>query len=625
MFNFSTSFQGESRGKEKKAEWRFFYAKDFQSLMYPCFTLCRILGIFPYKINATSLEISKPHLILLIVIVCSCSLCSLIMLYNSSIFEKVDMVTLPQILVHNCALVVGNFIIIVTLILTVPRMRLLQTIMKISSRLPLESYKKLSKLIHAKDIIGFFYAVWIILTFIYKLPINRLFEIYIIVVIFQMDMMYMNCVCVLKACFTRINDNLMSMRRFIANNEPSVHRLNYHNQRNPFLIMELKALKIQHLTISDTVQTLNIIFSLQLLATIVMTFFNTTFCLYYYIQASQHILVDMNFFKIVLFHMYFLLYIAYFLIKVLLIVWACETGKHQAQQITTSIHDVFNVTTDEKVKNELQIFSLQVLHCDNTFSAKCFTIDAKLLAAVTCFTRINDNLMSMRRFIANNEPSVHRLNYHNQRNPFLIMELKALKIQHLTISDTVQMLNIIFSLQLVTTVVMTLSTVTICLYFYILAAKYSLVNMNFFKIVLFHMYFLLYIAYFLIKVLLIVWACETGRAQAQQITTSIHDVFNVTTDKEIKDELQIFSLQVLHCDNTFSAKCFTIDAKLLAALQLFSLQLLHHYNTFSAKGFNIDATFFAAMVGTITTYILITLQFLIMSHSCDTKPITNIT
>ncbi|XP_018351452.1 PREDICTED: uncharacterized protein LOC108753954 [Trachymyrmex septentrionalis] len=67
---------------------------------------------------------------------------------------------------------------------------------------------------------------------------------------------------------------------------------------------------------------------------------------------------------------------------VLLIVWACETGKHQAQQIGTSIHDVFNVTTDEKIKDELQIFSLQILHCDNTFSAKGFSIDAKLLAAI---------------------------------------------------------------------------------------------------------------------------------------------------------------------------------------------------------------------------------------------------
>jgi len=331
-----------------------FHAKDFRSLMQPCFILCRIFGIFPYKINVTNFEISKPYLILLIVIVCSCSSCSLcLIIQNNFVIFKNYMINVLINLVRICILVLGNFIIIVTSILTVPRMRLLQTIMKISSRLPSESYEKLSKLIHAKDIIGFFYSVWIILSLIYILPINRLFEIYIIVAIFQMDMLYMNCVCVLKACFTRINDNLTSMRRFIANNESRVHTLNYHNHRNPFLIMELKALKIQHLTISDTVQMLNIIFSLQLLATIVMTLFTITICLYFYILAAKHFLVNVNFFMNVSFHMFFLQYVAYFFIKILLIIWACETSKAQAQQISISIHDVFNVITDKKIKDEV--------------------------------------------------------------------------------------------------------------------------------------------------------------------------------------------------------------------------------------------------------------------------------
>jgi len=31
---------------------------------------------------------------------------------------------------------------------------------------------------------------------------------YIYLVVLQMDMLYMNCVCILKACFKEINDNL---------------------------------------------------------------------------------------------------------------------------------------------------------------------------------------------------------------------------------------------------------------------------------------------------------------------------------------------------------------------------------------------------------------------------------
>ncbi|KAG5328164.1 GR28B protein, partial [Acromyrmex heyeri] len=967
-----------------------FHATDFQSLMYPCFTFCRILGIFPYKINASTFEISKLYFILMTIIICACGICDLLIIHDC-IFKS-NLLNTTQILEIVCYYACNGFIMIITHILSGPRMRLLQTIFKISSTLPPESYQKLSKLIHIKDIFGTMLFVLEIsiysirnhmLKLNYKNILIVMFTGYLTLLMFEINMLYINCVCVLKACFKRLNENMIHLQKLVV--KPYVPRLTYHIQRNQFLnqifLIELKTLMRQHLIINETVQLLNIIFSLQLLATVIVTFAEITCEAYDFIvhwqgeiiiTFNQHLLDtflttmvhyvmkvipivwacetgknqareigttiydvlnstrdkqikdELQLFSLQILHckntfltkglamdatfltamvggittyilqllatvtvtfaqitsgLYdyivhwqgeviitfdrhlldailttmvqyimkvmlivwacetgknqareisttiydvlnstrdkqikaecfldaFLLIMVHYVMKVMLIVWVCETGKNQARKVGTTIYDVLNSTRDKQIKSELQlfslqilhckntfltkglamdatflttvinlftvliknvlffqmnmlhvncicvlkacfkkinddlihmhtlmindeklstsnlichmsknqfflaelkplmkqyliltktvqmlnrifslqflaivilsfveitvelyfylvrwqgevlitfdrhllsafltsmvhyiikvtfivwacetgkneiqkisttiydihnsirdkqiknelqlfslqilhckntfstkgltvdatlvaalqIFSLQVLHCDNTFSAKCFTIDAKLLAAVTCFTRINDNLMSMRRFIANNEPSVHRLNYHNQRNPFLIMELKALKIQHLTISDTVQMLNIIFSLQLVTTVVMTLSTVTICLYFYILAAKYSLVNTNFFKIVLFHMYFLLYIAYFLIKVLLIVWACETGRAQAQQITTSIHDVFNVTTDKEIKDELQIFSLQVLHCDNTFSAKCFTIDAKLLAAV-----------------------------------------------------------
>ncbi|XP_018058030.1 PREDICTED: uncharacterized protein LOC108693539 [Atta colombica] len=354
------------------------------------------------------------------------------------------------------------------------------------------------------------------------------------------------------------------MRRFIANNESRVHTLNYHNHRNPFLIMELKALKIQHLTISDT-------------------------------------------------------YVTYFFIKILLIVWACETGKAQAQQISISIHDVFNVTTDKKIKDELQIFSLQVLHCDNIFSAKCFTIDAKLLTAVvgsvsmyliilfqfknisnscmektanTCFKDINNSLQQMQELIVNSGLCVPMF-YYKLRNPFLIMKLKILEKQHMMISNTVQMLNTIFSAQLLTSMIITFCEISLNLYIYLVKWHNGLViNLN----GQIDELILLAMIYYILKLALIVWACETCKNQAQEIRTTIHDVLNSTKDKHIKDELQSFSMQMLHCKNIFST-----------------------------KSLNIDATFLATMMGTITTYTLIFLQFLIISHSCDENSTINIT
>ncbi|XP_012063699.1 PREDICTED: putative gustatory receptor 23a, isoform B [Atta cephalotes] len=95
---------------------------------------------------------------------------------------------------------------------------------------------------------------------------------------------------------------------------------------------------------------------------------------------------------------------------------------------------------------------------------------------------------------------------------------------------------------------------------------------------------------YVMKVMLIVWVCETGKNQVREIGTTIYDVLNSTRDKQIKSELQLFSLQILHCKNTFLT-----------------------------KGLAMDATFLTAMVGGITTYMLVLIQFLIAGHSCDEK------
>ncbi|XP_011880394.1 PREDICTED: uncharacterized protein LOC105568929 [Vollenhovia emeryi] len=383
MFNLSINYHAEPRRKQKKEKWRLFQAKDLQSLMYPCFTLCHIFGIFPYKINAFNLEISKPYYILSTVVTCIFGIYTLIILFNISFFGKLNMASLPEILADCTVYVFGGFIVIVTFILTGPQLRLFQTILMISSRLPVESYEKLSKLIHTKDIIGFLVVVPALFfpTIQFALTLDYFYLIYTDLVVFLVDMFYMNCVCVLKACFKRINDNLTNMKSVIENNESHISRLNYHDQRNQFLIMELKALKKEHLAISDTVQMLNMTFSLHLLATVVMVFSIVTITLYYYILFCLHLLFN-DVPRNVLHHTSFVMYMLCSTIKITLIVWACETGKNQAQQMSVSIHDVFNITTNEQIKYELQLFSLQILHCNNTFGAKGLTVDAKLFAEI---------------------------------------------------------------------------------------------------------------------------------------------------------------------------------------------------------------------------------------------------
>ncbi|KAL0107247.1 hypothetical protein PUN28_015649 [Cardiocondyla obscurior] len=194
-------------------------------------------------------------------------------------------------------------------------------------------------------------------------------------------MLYMNCVCVLKACFKRIDDNLVNLRELVISDEPHLLRRVYHEQKNPFLLMEIKALKKRHLMVSDTVQMLNDIFSLQLLATIVMTFAEITFSLYFYIVQWKESVPIVNLEKQI-WHAYFITSLLYYSVKMGFVVWACDTGKDQALEIGTTVHDVLINTSDKQLKDELQLFSLQVLHRENTFCAKGLVVDASLLTAI---------------------------------------------------------------------------------------------------------------------------------------------------------------------------------------------------------------------------------------------------
>lgn len=351
MFSLLSKLQGRNNAKMRKKS-RLFHATDFESLMCPSFTFCHILGIFPYKINASAFEISKPRYIFSTVITCVCFIVLLSIFYMIDVCGITMFNGVPRALERNCFYILSGFIMIVTYILSGPRMRLLQTIMEISSKLPLESYQKLSRLIHAKDVLGSFGLLMQMPTYLkINVPIVlKIFLVYIFLLMFQMDMLYINCVCIVKACFKKINDDLKNMQKIMVNDE--VYHLCQAKQKSPLLLIKLKALKKQHLIISNAVQMLNKIFSLHLLITIILSFIEITFMLYFYILHWQDgtIMLDTsdNAYKALL-----ITCIIYYLTKIMLIVWACETSKNQALQIGTTIHDVLNNIDDNKVKREV--------------------------------------------------------------------------------------------------------------------------------------------------------------------------------------------------------------------------------------------------------------------------------
>jgi len=169
-----------------------------------------------------------------------------------------------------------------------------------------------------------------------------------------MDMLHMNCVCVLKSCFKQINDSLDYLRKHITNGEPYLLSRTYHKQKNLFVLMQLKALMKQHLAISDTVQMLIMNFSLQFLSTIIMAFIEITFNLYYYLVQVQKDVFMSDRIKQA-FDEVFVTAVMYETVKIVLVVWACQSSKNQILEINTTVHDVYNNTSNKDVKYEVSL------------------------------------------------------------------------------------------------------------------------------------------------------------------------------------------------------------------------------------------------------------------------------
>ncbi|XP_011866969.1 PREDICTED: uncharacterized protein LOC105561527 [Vollenhovia emeryi] len=237
--------------------------------------------------------------------------------------------------------------------------------------------------------------------------LQKIVIIYVIHLAFQMDMLYMNCVCILKACFKQIDNNLVNLRELLTNDEPCRLSGTYTAQRTPFILLDITALKKQHLAINGAVRMLNMVFSLQLVSTILMAFAHIIFNMYFYFIVIIKNSVSMTDLQRHSLYMYFIIFITYYIIKLGMILWACETSKNQALEIKSTVRDVFNHTNNEQIKYELELFSLQVLHCENVFSAKWIIIDAALFKSL--ISNITTYLLILVQFLYMSKSCVENL------------------------------------------------------------------------------------------------------------------------------------------------------------------------------------------------------------------------
>ncbi|KAF7392530.1 hypothetical protein HZH66_008363 [Vespula vulgaris] len=360
-----------------------FRAKDYCSLMRPCFVISCILGVFPYHVTPTSLSISKFGYIYTTFVTGLYVVHVFIVLYQTDVSRILKYDSVPGMLQGNFYFILGTAVAVTAYYNIHRRLLFLQQLYLVASKLPSETFNKLSKYIHTKDIFGFLFLIGQMPNILNRslvLTLSKCSLLYATLIVFIMDMLYMNCTCIIKECFTRINKNLENLQRVVVTGEPHLLRRVYHEKRNPLLLIELKAIKMRHQQVSDVLQQLNSTFGSQIIITSLMTFAEVTFSLYFYILQTID-KKEINLEKQI-WYSYFITSIAYYSIKLGLIAWACETAKNEAAEVGIRIHEVVINTTDKDIKNELQLFSLQVLHRDNTFTSKGLTMDASLVTTI---------------------------------------------------------------------------------------------------------------------------------------------------------------------------------------------------------------------------------------------------
>ncbi|XP_053979031.1 uncharacterized protein LOC128876581 [Hylaeus volcanicus] len=285
----------------------------------------------------------------------------------------------------NVGFIFGGGIILQMHLCSNQRLRALRSVTEIAQLLSPKDFNDLAKFIHTKDIIGFLFMVIHLpncFTGNVYVVMQHLVAIYILITTLSIDMLYMNCVYIVKVGFRKINESLEQFNKFSTNDEsnsdaPFAQKASRDKQRSTLLLMKLRNIEENHLRISDVVDTLNKTFLVYNAGSAVMTFIVVTFNLYFYIiwRHGGYTVDPIKQF----WYMQFLTSVFHYTLKFSMIIWACETAKNEALEVGTTIHDVLGDATDTLVKHELELFSLQVLHRDNTFSARVVTMNTALL------------------------------------------------------------------------------------------------------------------------------------------------------------------------------------------------------------------------------------------------------
>ncbi|TGZ50470.1 hypothetical protein DBV15_04235 [Temnothorax longispinosus] len=664
------SFQG-FKGKRKGKIWQLFCATDFVSLMYPCFSFCRILGIFPYKINASIIKTCEPRYILSTIIIGVFCILELINLYDMRLFSlqishcentfsakglTVDAALLTkvagsittylmrlfslQILHCENAFSVKGLTVDSTL-LTAMRLFSLQIShcdnvfsakgLTVDATLLTKLQLFSLQILHRKNM---FSAMGLTVDARLLTAMVGNISTYLLILIQFLNMKHFCAKEIATNIVNKITTYLLILIQFLINS----HTCNGN-------ILQLFSLQILHrknmfsamgLTVDARLLTV-MVGNISTYLLILIQFLNMKhFC-------AKEIASNLKLFSLQILHRKNM-----FSAKGLILDASLLTA--MVGNISTYLLILIQFLNmkhfcAKEIATNLQMFSLQVLHRENAFSAKGLIVDATLLTAIV--GNITTYLLILIQFLITS----HTCNGK-------ILQMFSLQILHRENAFSAK--GLVVDATLLTAIVSNITTYLLILIQFLITSHTCNGNiLQLFSLQILHRKNIFsamgltvdaslltaMVGNISTYLLILIQFLNMKRFCAKEIATNLQlfslqvlhrdNTFSakgLTIDSTLLVALHLFSLQTLHCENTFSAKGFIVDAKLLAAvvgnivtyLHLFSLQILHCQNTFSAKGLTVDATLLTTIVGNIATYLLILTQFFNMSHSCDGKTATSL-
>ncbi|XP_017752988.1 PREDICTED: uncharacterized protein LOC108545734 [Eufriesea mexicana] len=209
-----------------------------------------------------------------------------------------------------------------------------------------------------------------------------------------------------------------------------------------------------------------------------------------------------------------------------------------------------------------------VLALNNLYTNNVYVLSA-------CFQQINESLEKLKEILINDEPHLRRRVFHARKNPVLLTMLRRQKEQHLETSKTVHELNNAFSTQMEASLFLLLIDITFNIYSYLLVYNNEGTIKKF-------GYDIIFAVFYVVHVIVIILVVDIARSEMEKIGWNIHRILIHTSDEKMTTELEMFSLQVLQRGNTFTMKAIVLDF-----------------------------TYLKQIVCSITTFLLILVQFLV--------------